>query len=242
MKTIDYVKQLARGVVRNTTLAELRNGTRNHQDEFAQVCTLIDEGLLRLYSRFIIKEKHVFIEMQVGVTYYHLKRKYAVSQVQHVPTAAPKPYIMDLPNEPFLEDVIKVLSVFDGSGKQRPLNDQSKPDGIFTPQADVIQNMYPRDLEVLGVSYQASHVSVLVPTTDGWRDDTEFYLPDCLVPALSAYVSYAYHQAVGTPEAVATAMTQLQMYESVCRGVEDMDLVNQSMSCTNVRFSQNGWK
>lgn len=242
MKTTEYIKQLSRTVLRNTALAVLRNGLTGHHEEFEQVCSMIDEGLMRLYGRFIIKERHVFIEMQVGVTYYHLRKKYAVSQVQHVPTAAPKPYIMDLPNEPFLEDVIRVLSVFDGSGKQRPLNDQSRPDGIFTPQADVLQNMYPRDLEVLGVSYQARHGSVLVPTTDGWRDDTEFYLPDCLVPALSAYVSYMYHQTVGTPEAMSTALTQLQMYESVCMEVEGMDLVNQSMSCTNVRFNQNGWK
>lgn len=240
MKTLEYIKQLTRGALRNTALSVLRTGVVNHSEEFEQVCTMIDEGLMRLYSRFIIKERHVFIEMQVGVTFYHLKSTYSVTGADR--TRVPRPYIMDLPNEPFLEDVIKVLNVFDGFGIQRPLNDQSKPSGLFTPQANVIQNMYPRDLEVLSVAYQASPLSVLVPGGSGWRDDTEFYLPECLIPALSSYVSYLYHQGVGTTESTATAMTQFQMYDEVCKEVERMDLVNQSMSCTNVRFSQNGWK
>lgn len=242
MKTLEYIKQLTRGAMRNTALSVLRTGATNHSEEFEQVCSMIDEGLMRLYSRFIIKEKHVFIEMQVGVTFYHLKKLYAVTQAQPVPAPVPRPYIMDLPNEPFLEDVIKVLNVFDSLGVQLPLNDQSRPDGLFTPQADVIQNMYPRDLEVLGVAYQASPISVLVSNAGGWREDTEFYLPDCLVPALSSYVSYMYHQGVGTAESMATAVAQFQMYDGICKEVERMDLVNQSMSCTNVRFSQNGWK
>ena len=240
MKTLEYIKQLTRGVLRNTALSVLRTGVTGHSEEFEQVCTMIDEGLMRLYSRFIIREKHTLIEMQVGVTFYHLRSMYSVTGADR--TRVLRPYIMDLPNEPFIEDVIKVLSVFDSKGIQRPLNDQSKPDGLFTPQADTIQSMYPRDLEVLGVAYQASPVSVLVPGASGWRDDTEFYIPDCLVPALSSYVSYMYHQGVGTAESMATAMAQFQMYDEVCREVERMDLVNQSMSCTNVRFSQNGWK
>lgn len=239
MKTLDFVKQLARGALRNTSLADLRNDIGNHQDEFAQVCTMIDEALLRLYSRFVLKEKHLVLEMQPGVTFYHLKSMYSVTGAN--PILVPHPYIMDLPNEPFLEDVVKVLSVFDSKGIQRPLNDHSKPYGIFTPQADVIQNMYPQTLEALGVAYQARPLSTLQKDSVGWREDTEFYLPDCLLPALSAYVAYTYHQGVGTSEAVSTAMIQIKMYDEICREVERMDLVNQSLSCTNTRFNQNGW-
>lgn len=239
MKTVDFVKQLSRGVLRNTALSVLRTDPVGHSEEFEQVCTMIDEGLLRLYSRFVIKERHVLIEMQVGVTFYHLKSMYSVTGAD--PTRVPRPYIVDLPNDPFLEDVIKILNVFDSRGVQRPLNDPTKPDGLFTPQADTIQNMYPRDFEVLGVAYQARPVSVLVPGTDGWRYDTEFYLPDCLLPALSSYVSYMYHHGVGTAESMTVSLAQLQMYEDVCKEVERMDLVNQTIICTNVRFSQNGW-
>lgn len=239
MKTLDFVKQLARGALRNTSFSDLRNGIDNRWDEFAQACTMIDEGLLRLYSRFILKEKHLILEMQPGVTFYHLKSMYSVTGAD--PVLVPYPYIRDLPNEKFLEDVIKVLNVFDDKGVQRPLNDHSRPDGIFTPQADTIQNMYPRDLEVLGVAYQAKSLSVLVEDSDKWKVDTEFYLPDCLLPALTAYVAYLVHQSIGTAEALSTAMTLIKMYDEVCREVERMDLVNQSMSCTNTRFSQNGW-
>lgn len=240
MKTLDYVKQLARGVFRNTALSILRGGMDDHWEEFEQVCTMIDEGLTRLYGRYILKENSVLIEMQPGITSYHLRSMYSVTGSD--PLRVPHPYIMDLPNEPFLEDVVKVLSVVDGSGVQRPLNDHSNPQSLFTPQADIIQNMFPRDLEVLCVAYQARPLSVLVPDSEGWLDDTEFFLPDCLIPALTAYVSYLYHQTVATAESSATAMTQIRMYEGVCRGVDHMDLVNQSLSNTNVRFSLNGWK
>ena len=239
MKTTDYIKQLARGTLRNTALAVLSSGSASHQDEFAQVCSLIDDGLMRLYSRYVIKEKHVIVEMQPGVTFYHLKSMYSLTGAN--PMLVPRPYIMDSVNEPFLDDVIRVLTVFDSAGNRRPLNDQSYANSIFTPQADVIQNMYPKDLEALGIAYQAKPVSVLVDSGGSWAEDTEFYLPDCLIPALSSYIAFLYLHGIGTAEAVTLAMTHNRIYEDVCAEVDRMDLVNQSLSCTNVRFSSNGW-
>ena len=235
----DYVRQLARGVLRNTAMADLAyNFTK--ESNFVTLATFIDEGLLRLYSRFIIKERHLFLEMRPGITFYHLTKLYSVQGGDT--SRVPYPYIMDLPNDPFLEDVIKVLNIVDSDGVTRPLNDHSKSNSLFTPQFNIIQNLYPRDLECLSVAYQAKPTSVLVPKFESWDSDAEVFLPDALIPALTAYVAYLYYSPIGSQESSSIATANLMMYEQVCRDVERMDLVNNSMSCTNTRFGQNGWR
>lgn len=237
MKTLDLIKTLGYGVLNNTKYAKVDVG---NPDEILPLLTLIQEGLTRLYTRFIIREKHVIVEMQVGITFYHLTKLYSVQNGD--PVRVPHPYIMDLPNEPFQEDVIKILRVMDTQNNVRPLNDDSRNDSLTTPQFDVLHNPYPRDLEALFVNYQANHVPLLTYLVDGeYGIEEEIILPPVLEPALINYVAWMVHSRVGTAESSAKAATHLQMYEMVCKDVEAFDSVNNSKSSTNVRFDLNGW-
>jgi hypothetical protein len=68
-----------------------------------------NEGLLRLYTRFLLLEKDVLIEQVEHITNYHLLKRFAESNWN--PEEEPYAYIKDLGREPFEEDVIKILSV-----------------------------------------------------------------------------------------------------------------------------------
>ena len=258
MKLNHYVRHLAIGILKNTHYSEVRF---NNPTEYIPLLTIIQEGLTRLYSRFIIRERHLVLEMRVGITFYHLTKLY--SMTGHDPVRVPYPYIMDLPNDPFEEDVLKILQVTDSNNNVRPLNDPERPDSLYTVQFDVLQNSYPRDLEALFVTYQANHVPLVtyadpVPGPDPEEEDQtiivepdpndltatyakEIMLPQALYPALDNYISYMVHMGVNTPEAQAKAMANLQIYEQICKDAERMDLVNNSMSCSNTRFQRNGW-
>ena len=238
MKTLDLIKTLGYGVLNNTNYSKVNP---ENPDEILPILTLIQEGLTRLYTRFLLREKHVIIEMQVGVTFYHLTKLYSVQNGDRI--RVPYPYIMDLPNEPFQEDVLKILRVMDTQNNVHPLNDDSRNDSLTTPQFDVLHNPYPRDLEVLFVNYQANHVPLITYLDDGeYGIEEEIILPPVLEPALINYVAWMVFSRINTTEATAKAASHLQVYEMVCKDVEAFDSVNNSKSSTNVRFDLNGWK
>lgn len=198
-----------------------------------EVLALINEGLTRLHSRFVLKTNNCIVEMREGRTDYPLQSKYAYESFD--PSKAQYPFIMDSPKEPFLDDVIKILIAYDNKGIRRKLNDDHDKNGLFTPRPDVLQCMWPRHMEAINVMYQAKHPTL----TDD--EEQEVDLPETLYSALENWVGYRYHTGLNTSESTAKAAEYLQLYESLCGEVVDMDLANGSLSNTNILFERRGW-
>lgn len=240
MNLLTYIKTLSYGVLNNTKYGEI--GDVTVAGNVLPLVTLIDEGLTRLYSRFCLRERHLVLEMQVGVTFYHFDKKYSVQN--NDPILVPHPYIMDLPHDPFDEDVIKVLRVDDSAGVERPLDDKNDTTSVFMVQYDVLHNPYPKEGEVLFITYQAKQVPLfaLDPESDDFTLREEFILPPVLEPALANYVAYLVYSRMGTSESMAKAAMHMAVYTQICDDAEAGDLVNSSKSGTNERFSLNGWE
>lgn len=194
-----------------------------------------NEGLLRLYTRFLLLEKDVLIEQVEHITNYHLLKRFAESNWN--PEEEPYAYIKDLGREPFEEDVIKILSVFDSHGYRLPLNDNERADSLFTPQAKVLQVPHPEDGVSLSVLYQAKHPPLSIE-----RLDQEVDLPEVLHGALTAFIASKIYGNMNTAEARATGQEHFLHYENICGDVIENDLVSTSISATNSRFHKRGWK
>ncbi|MDR5839332.1 DUF6682 family protein [Caballeronia sp. LZ034LL] len=193
-----------------------------------------NDGLLKLYTRFLLKENDVLIELKSWITNYHLDARFAVSQGEEA--TQPFLYIRDMPLEKFSDDVIRILAVFNSYGYQYPLNDDGNPHSLFTPQGKVLQVPHPQDGVVLSVSYQAKH-----PTLTLADLTQEIELPEVLVPALRDWIGYRAFGQMKTQEALAMAQTHQAQYEAACAEVVQQDLVSTSTSTTNERFNKNGW-
>lgn len=225
--------RLAHGTLQNTSLVT-EEGELD-KDKKSLVMIAVNEALVRLHSRFILKEASIIVEMQEGRTNYPLLKKYAVQSYN--PEEVPCPFIMDLSGDAFDEDVIKVLTVYDNFGNERTLNDRDDCWSIFTPRPYVIQNNRPRHREALNVTYQQRHSKVTCDDTgDGLID-----IPDVLDSALDSYIAYRCFAGINTQEAKATAADMLGHYNSVCDEVIAQDLVSSSKSNTNKRFKNHGW-
>lgn len=192
-----------------------------------------NEGLLKLHSRFCLIEKDLNLELVGHITNYHFLRKFAESNRD------PKQkylYIKDLLCEPFIEDVIRVLTVYNKMGDLLPLNDTANACSVFTPQPQILQVPNPIQGMSLSIGYQARH-----PKITGEDLEQRIELPDTLHVALTSYIAYNVYCTISTAEATAKAQEHLLKYETTCQEVEDKDLVSTSSSSTNVRFRKNGW-
>jgi len=193
-----------------------------------------NESLIRLYTRFILKEQDVLIGLVNHITFYHLIDKYAESNWPD--SGVDFPYIKDLNREPFANDVLKILAVYASNGREIPLNDNEHPASVFTPQANMLQVPRPQTGFSLSLLYQAKHKAL------SHEDLTqEIILPDVLHGALRAHIAYQVYSHMNTAEASAKAQEHYNMYESICLDAIDKDMVNTSVSTTSTKFHNRGW-
>jgi hypothetical protein len=199
-----------------------------------RIIRFANDGLLKLYTRYMLKQDNVIIELVEWITNYHLSSKFAESKMG---TSGQKVfYIKDLYEEPFTDDVIRILNVFDSTGSELPLDDEGNPYSLFLPQGDVLQVPNPVQGTPLAIGYQAKHPKL---TLDDLHQEIE--LPEVLHPALRSWIAYRAFGQVQTQEAQVMSQGSLAAYENTCNEVVANDLVRSSISQTNNRFQRNGW-
>jgi hypothetical protein len=233
MNVSELLTKLSYGELSNTALAVDGQGTIQEEQQ-PKVINYANEALIRLYSRFCLREKDVLVEMVSHITNYHLNSRFA--ETKYDPEVEPYPYIKDLPREPFADDVIKVLTVYDSFGSRLALNDAECPTSVFTPQANVLQVPFPVEGACLSVHYQAMH-----PILSEKEPKGEIQLPFVLDGALTAYIAYKVYSHMNTQEASAKAQEHLAIYEQIANSVTESDTATTSIAETNTRFHKRGW-
>lgn len=229
----ELFQKLSYGELSNLHMGAEGTGTID-ESKIPSVILYANEALLKLHSRFILIEKDLNLELFSHITNYHFLNRYTESRREQYNTRYP--YIKDLINERFDEDLIRVLTVTDKYGKPLPLNDSANPLSVFTPQPRTLQVPRPVTGMSLAVQYQARH-----PKLKGEDPDELIDIPDTLEVALTAYIAYNVFCTIATPESTAKAQEHLARYEATCMEVENKDLVSTSVSGTNSRFEKNGW-
>lgn len=232
MNIEDLFRSLSYGELSNLSLAVEGTGTIVEEKQPA-IIHHANEALTRLYTRFVLKEKTVLLELVGHITSYALEERFAQSRAPV--DGVPHPYIVDSADDPFIADVVKVYAAYDNDGCQLPLNDEEHPLSLFTPQAAVVQVPNAKTGAMLSLAYQALHPKLKL------EDGPGIELPVVLQEALTAYIAYKVFSNMSTPEAGAKALEHLSRYDSVCQEAIDRDMVNSSISLTNTRFAKRGW-
>lgn len=236
MKVPDLLKALALAELNNLCLGQ--TGVID-QEKIPKVILSINDGMLRLYTKFLLKEKNLILELREGQTFYHFKKRFAYSNYdeENPPSSWNMPYILDMNKEPFEEDVIKVMCVYDQVGNKLPINDLEEPTSVFTPQAEMLQVPSTVPVQMLAIEYQAKPVKL--PETD--YEEVEIDLPDFLIQPLRYFVASEIYSQMNTQENILKGQEYLAKFNNSCQEAIDMDLVNSSSSTTNTRFEKRGW-
>ena len=233
MNLSELYADLSYGELSNLSMAV--EGTGTIQEEARpRIIRAANDALLQLYGRFNLSEKDLLLETYEHITNYHLISRF--SESGGIESEEPYLYIKDHAGDPFLDDVIKVLAVCDSLGRDLPLNDAEATESVFTPQYNILQVPRPLNGVSLGVMYQARH-----PKLEDGDDDQEISIPPVLEGALRAYIAYKIYGSINTQESMAMAQGHMAMYEAICTGAEEKDLVNTSISQTNSKFEKRGF-
>lgn len=234
MDVSELFSDLALGELSNLGLVEA--GAIRTEDQ-NKIILHTNEGLERLHTRFMLKESNLFVEQKGYLTTYQLKSEFAYSN--YVENAAHTFYINDR-NQPFKDDLVKVLEVWDGFGRQLPLNESRMWLSVFTPQPTVLQIPHPREGATLALSYQANHPKLQGIEFEDMLDQT-IDIPRFLKSALTAYIAHKVYKNMNTQESSAKAAEHLREFDTICGDAIAQDLVTTGETTGELRFERNGW-
>lgn len=233
MLTVEELcRQLSYGRFSNLAIGNEGVGTVRESD-LNKVISGLNSALTRIYSRFALSEKQVMIVQQAHITNYHLDKRFALCNPERLPEHVP--YILDLPNEPFINDAIKIIAVFDSLGSVIAINDETHPFSLFTPSPTTLQIPLPKHDEPMSVQYQAAH-----PRLEYGVKQTEVIVPLVLEEALLSYTAYSIYSNMNTQESTVKAAEHLQMYEVVCTEVESQGYASIASQGSN-KFTTRGF-
>lgn len=238
MKLIEYLQKLANEELSNLAVSDSPCGIRTNK--IPMVVGYINEALLRLHTRFILKTHSVELVCSENRTRYHISSRHSwlkATPEDFFQGYMSDKYIQENPENAYTDDLIKIIEVYDSDGFVVPVNNHSEPMSVFTPQYDILEVPYPEDGLAFSVVYQAKH-----ETLDYNRDPMqEINLPESLIGALGAYIGYLSYSNINTQEAIASAQMHLQKYEQILQGIVDNDIVSSSYSQSNSKFDVRGW-
>jgi hypothetical protein len=234
MKVSALFHRLAAGELSNLALVNQETLTIESTQR-PKIIVYLNDGLMRLHTRFLLKENDLIIEQMGFITNYLLTAKYAQSNRDPSQTYDHSFYIMDLHSK-FLDDVIKILTVTDIGGMQRALNNVENVYSLYTPKPNVLQIPYPVTGSPLSVTYQASHPPILNDAPD-----QEIDLPDFLEGALSSYIAHKVFSHMNTQESTLKAAEHLKAFDTICLEAQDQALISTESSTSGNRFEQRGW-
>ena len=208
-----------------------------------QITHLINRGLTKLHSRFVLYQRELFIRVLEGVSMYPLIVEASTSYVDLLGYAPSLKYIIDDEEAPFPADVIRILEAWkphpcnNSEILQIGVNDPQADDSVFTPASDVIQISGGKAEDIYQFMYQANHYKLL-PNVG----QQIIYLPDALYEALEHYVAYKMFSAMNGEEHKINSAAHLASYNAVLQTNIDLDLVREVPVYTNRKLEDRGFK
>ena len=230
MKLLDLFERLSFGELSNLAIGMEGAGTIRESDQ-CKVLAHVNDGLLQLYSRFILQTKYLLIEEQEHITQYHLIEKFTESK-----NSVEYPYIKDMAADRFTGDLIRIPEVYDDCGNQFVLNDTDNCHSLFTPSPQTLQIPNPKTGVPKHILYQARHGIISEILEDTWVE-----IPFVLEGALQAYIAHKIFSHMNGQDNLIKSQDHYSTYERICQEVEAKDLVSTSVSNSINKLTERGF-
>lgn len=197
----------------------------------------VDLALTALYTRFLLEEKTLTLELTEAQRRYLIDVRYAKSNTD---SDAPVKYIADL-DMPYQSDLLRIEQVFDPEGEEQTLNVENEPCAFMTPnhRTLVVPTDYTEDSVTL--HYRANHPKVERNLAESSPDLVEIELPTTHLQALMYYVAARTVTPVGMTSEFHDGNNYWALYENTCAGLEARNFTVDLERSTANRFKQNGW-
>lgn len=233
MKLSELMKKLSYGELSNLALSGEGSGSIIESAQ-PRIILLVNDALKDIFSKFNLNQRTTLIQSLDWKSFYELRKEFAVMD----PTEGLK-YILDTPNNIFMDDIVKITQITNEVGAILPLNDSEQWASVFTPKYNVVQLTHPGSSQVFSVSYQALHPTLFMEG-EGLLDQ-EISIPSILEPALRMKIALPIFSAMSGQEYSIKAQQLESAYEGQLAEIEQKNLIANSVVPTNVKLMLRGF-
>jgi hypothetical protein len=141
----DIFRDLSYGELQGLAIGNLipdDNESEPDPKSYKQIMSHINRALTKIYSRFLLSSKEIYIEQTEDVAEYILDARYSQTNTDSDIPLEDR-YIADSVTNPFENDVLKIEQCFDEGGNLLFLNDPTEDWSLYTPSFRSIQMPYP---------------------------------------------------------------------------------------------------
>lgn len=216
MKLGEFLENISLGELSNLYIG-LEGQVELHPQNRKKLVNYANQGLVALHSRFALLKKEVIIRGLEGVSLYHFDKKYSIAYGKQAPL-----YIDDTVCEPFDNDLIKVLGVYNNLGVEFPLNNRDLNGSLYTPSWNSLQ--IPHAIQ--GAGYFIIYQAKAKPLEDD--DCAEINIPPHLEEALAAFVASKVYSHMNGRENKVTSQEFMAVFETKCIEVTTTDQASES--------------
>lgn len=156
--------------------------------DHCRVISIMNSGLLDLYSRIILKEKEFNLYQRADRVFYPIRAMYMGD-----PNAGDDQIFIDSTgDDPPNGDIIRWLEAFDAEGNEVFIDNPGYPYDLFTSEYDTFKLVHQEgtDLRVISLVYQAAYPKIDY-TEDIDLDSYELTFPPFITKALRLYIAAA---------------------------------------------------
>jgi hypothetical protein len=234
MKLKDIITQLEYGELGKINLgANRKEGVSSYN--YPEIISAINLGLIDLYARFDLKSRYTYLKQENHITFYELDRKYAETNTTSTETYK---YIKDTVENPFTGSILKILGIFNESGIEYRLNDNTDPASYYTPTLTTIQIPVPDASKTVCITYVAAPETLEI--TGDTVLEQEVYLPILLLKSLLMFVTSRIVANLPMLEANSKSAEFYNKYLAAITEAENFG-VRVSDNTKNTKLEFNGW-
>ena len=227
MKLTELFTSLALGELANSSYVEL-NQLELNKNQLHRVINAINQGLTLIHTHLPLRHNQIVIQIHDNIGTYYLDSRYAQSNTDS--TAAIK-FIMDTAFNPFKDDILNILGVFNLEGQQYPLNDQYAIGSLFTPDYNSLMiplamwknHKVPYNIvDKLVIVYQADHPKI--PLNEPLSSQMEIHLSPIYQSMLQAYVAHLLHMHIGSEQSINQSNQYFAKFNSLIQTAKEQGI------------------
>ena len=177
------------------------------KNDYPKVMAAINRGVNQLQSDLSLHEDNVNLVLIQGVLTYHIHSDHSM-----LTGTADEKYVWDSANKPFEDNILRIQQVYDGYGKELPINVRNDVDTVYAPSHNVLQFPYVKGGENISVVY-TSYTKPTVVTTITGAERTYLPIPDYCLPALYAFVAAQMTAGITTNQEISESQMWRNAYE-----------------------------
>jgi hypothetical protein len=231
--------------------------------EYPRIVSLINAGLLDLYTRFPFRLKEFQLHQRAGKRYYYLRPEHTGSldstgvatfdgdtltfdgeeiYLSGFTDISPEIYIDSTVERTLENDILSITRAFKEDGTPMHINDRKYPEEVFMPELDIVSILPTVDFSTMTFHYQAAHPKIVL--TEAFDPSAYMmYFPLSIKRALTLFV------AAGVFSGKASSIVEGQVnlsntygyrYEAEIVRIRNLSL-SQVMTEEPTQFESNGW-